>query len=95
MLEPLKTFAMPQYIGKGEQFYLIVCEHTPSANMSKEQKIANHEKYCNRCGFFKDAVERQKKAVAKGKTWRRLTCVHPKDSVTLEKLKLHITDWKK
>jgi hypothetical protein len=86
---------MPKYLGRGEQFYLIICEHTPFANMSKEQKIANHEKYCNRCGFFKDAVERQKKAIAQGKTWRRLICIHPTDKATLEKFKPHVTVWAK
>lgn len=85
--------AMPTYIGKGKQFWLVTCELMPSPNASKEEKIRVHQEVCVNCGFFRDALRRQQKAMKQGKQWRKLVCVHPKNKAVLEKWKPHVTVW--
>lgn len=82
---------MPVYVGKGPNFHLVSCELLQSQTKTKEERIRFHQQTCERCGFYKDTVERQRKAVRQGKPWRRLMCVHPNDKATLEKWKSHVT----
>jgi len=81
---------MPKYLGKGANFHLIVCELMPSRG---EDPKRFHQTVCSRCGFYRDALQRQEEAMKVGKTWRKLVCVHPANKSALEKLKPHVTVW--
>lgn len=84
---------MPRYIGRGPTFHLVTCELMPSPDASFEEKKRFHETTCNNCGFFRDTIKRANKAMSEGKEWRKLMCVHPKNTVALKKWTLHVTDW--
>lgn len=84
---------MPKYLGKGPTFYLVSCELMLPPNASFEEKKDFHERVCNDCGFFKDAMKRRDKAVKNGKGWRRLICIHPQNRAALEKWRPHVTVW--
>lgn len=84
---------MPKYIGKGVNFYLVVCELMPLPNVSKNDKIAFHETVCGSCGFYKDTKERAERARKVGKGFRRLICVRPENKAIIDKWKQHITVW--
>lgn len=82
---------MPKYVGKGKGFWLITCELMPSPSASFEEKKRFHETTCNRCGFWVDTIKRVNKARAQGKEWRKLICVHPKNTFALKKWEPHVT----
>jgi len=81
---------MPEYIGKGPNFYLVVCELMPPPTASKQEKIRFHQSVCSGCGFYKDAAARAEKAIKENRPFDKLICVHPANTATLEKWRKHI-----
>ena len=81
---------MPEYVGKGPNFYLVVCELTPPPNASKQEKIRFHREVCSKCGFYIDSFERAQKAIREKREFDKLICVHPANKATLEKWRKHI-----
>lgn len=86
---------MPQYLGRGKDFYLIFCELMPSSQASKEEKLKIIQERCHNCGYFKDALARREQALLDHKPWRKLVCIHPQNKSAFEKFKGHVTEWAK
>lgn len=84
---------MPKYLGKGVNFHLVACEHVLAQGTPKDVAKKSFERYCQNCGFWRDAFKRAEEAEKLGKTWRKLVCIHPNDKASFEKWKPHVTIW--
>jgi len=82
---------MPEYVGEGKNFYLVKCELMPSPTASKQEKIRFHERFCSRCGFYMDCMDKAEKKMRQGKPFRKLICVHPDNKMALDKWTRYLT----